>query len=634
MPLGTPSRLWREIEEAEDHSGNVSLPPLPPLDSETDADSGDFSSAPIRQTEQQSPARRSQRSESNFDGDLTPVVDATAEPYPSPGMGRLGKSHLSKGSTFNDFDRVLQETPANLNAQASESRASDVATSTPRLAAFATPKPPLSSTPASLEQRKTHLLSALRLTALRSEARPRLAKGTPHPHRPSRLASVTPLSVIDSDDDASETTSNDLTTLPRVHANTSMPTADRSTRFNGAKLNAYLHTLNTHLTTENQVRKAPHIGGQTESDVSDLQNLIKTLQEATEELNRLRHEQHLDDDEEANRSAALNAGLKNLLQSHGNIDDMRKRLAGKMAPADRTEDDGDDRIDELQEQIADLEARLEATVADKEAQRTELETKEAELRALQSRNRELEERVDRTEDEGADRVDELQDRVARLEATVADKEAQLRDAAEQQDTLKRRVSDLERADATAQRRVETQQKNLQQMEEALDESERQMLETDQELNRLRNELRDAKAEIARLEAADERTTSTSNERSQLAQDTSHVERLEAQLDAAGREVGRLRALAEAPSVRMELEIKEVEFRALQSRNRELEERVASLREQNASFLATPMKADRSIEKSVRFQPIVGIRTPKTPGAFLNNVRNPCPCRVVGFYTDA
>jgi hypothetical protein len=403
MSLGTPSRLWREIEEAEDQSDNVSLPPMPPLDSETDGDSSEFSSAPSRHTVQQSPAPPSQSVPSPFTSTPQPFSTSTVRPaytgssgytarhrrsfdyapnfsslgdesvaasviakadelhderddmvvisssdevparvtddstasssrqsvagdnfhagqvderedvretlaftrsshalshlrsqsrvrkqdeleeksqkgamtflrrsqrptdhaakstsanssserYPSPGTGRMGTLNLSNTSSFNDFNRVLQETP--VNAQFTEAQALDV--TTPQ-AVFATPKPLLSSGPESLEHRKTHLLSALRLTALRSGARPRLAKGTPHPYRPSRLASVT-TPVVDSDDDTSETTSNDLTTLPRTRANTSMPTADRSTRFNGAKLNTYLHTLNTHLTTENQVCKTP-----------------------------------------------------------------------------------------------------------------------------------------------------------------------------------------------------------------------------------------------------------------------------------------------------------------------------------------------------------------------------------------
>ena len=119
---------------------------------------------------------------------------------------------------------------------------------------------------------------------LRSTAKPRFnLRATPHPHRsaakaPASASRLTPGGAHREDDDdqhtassfASDRSSNDLTTFHK--ANTSLPVgsggealasggstgagglgggAAGGSRFNGAKLNAYLHTLNSHLTDEN-----------------------------------------------------------------------------------------------------------------------------------------------------------------------------------------------------------------------------------------------------------------------------------------------------------------------------------------------------------------------------------------------
>ncbi|GAA5883535.1 hypothetical protein JCM16303_005472 [Sporobolomyces ruberrimus] len=136
-------------------------------------------------------------------------------------------------------------------------------------------------------RRANHLL-----TTLRSTAKPRFTRGTPHPLRSVQKqpsSSATSALPHDQDDQRSTTTSssfasdhssNDLTTF-HPKANTSLPsggTADvggsaaigGGSRFNGAKLNAYLHQLNTHLTEENQ-------------------NLVKTLKKTTDDNEKLQY---------------------------------------------------------------------------------------------------------------------------------------------------------------------------------------------------------------------------------------------------------------------------------------------------------------------------------------------------------
>ncbi|GAA6016509.1 hypothetical protein JCM11491_002345 [Sporobolomyces phaffii] len=127
-------------------------------------------------------------------------------------------------------------------------------------------------------RRANHLL-----TTLRSTAKPRFVRGTPHPLRSVRKPSSASSTPHDEDQRstssfASDHSSNDLTTF-HPKANTSLPSGgsvdvggatSTGGRFNGAKLNAYLHQLNTHLTEENQ-------------------QLARTLQQTTDDNERLQY---------------------------------------------------------------------------------------------------------------------------------------------------------------------------------------------------------------------------------------------------------------------------------------------------------------------------------------------------------
>lgn len=164
-------------------------------------------------------------------------------------------------------DRLLSQTPASKTVSdfATVTRAD--AHSSPDL--LATPRP--AGNDADIERRKSHLLSVLRLTAVRSAAGSRLKKGTPFPRRSFTASTISEneeaARSADADSEVSDTTSHDLTTHPR--ANNSLPLGDQANRFNGTKLNTYLHNLNTHLTEENQ-------------------NLVTKLAQTAKELQRTR----------------------------------------------------------------------------------------------------------------------------------------------------------------------------------------------------------------------------------------------------------------------------------------------------------------------------------------------------------
>lgn len=240
------------------------------------------------------------------------------------------------------------------------------------------------------------------MTALKSTKKgTRLARGTPHP-RDRRARSLTPgasgaddstaeldastkndasgddMTAMSGSSTMSDGSSNDLTTHPRGHGNTSLPLAGPgmaaeggivgASRFNNAKLNNYLHTLNTHLTTENQ-------------------NLIKTLEETAKEVSRLMRK-----NEELSRldgSQEVSAGVsgrsmsriaeddegdatREMLQSHRktsqDITTLREHLTGSSAANPSAQ---------LLEEMREKDARLEKLQAD-------LQQRDAEIAAMRA----------------------------------------------------------------------------------------------------------------------------------------------------------------------------------------------------------------------------------------------------------
>ncbi|GAA5960003.1 hypothetical protein JCM3765_006132 [Sporobolomyces pararoseus] len=221
-------------------------------------------------------------------------------------------------------------------------------------------------------RRAKHLLSTLRSTA-----KPRFVRGTPHPLRSVRKPSGSSLAPPDEDQRstssfASDHSSNDLTTF-HPKANTSLPSggtadvggaASAGSRFNGAKLNAYLHQLNTHLTEENQ-------------------QLVKTLKKTTDDNERLqytiremsvaggisvdvsnsrwkkRNNGSEDEDEgnEGSRIGVLGKELEGLVDGQRRIRGLQDQFEGQLGGKDAAS-----RIQELEEELQ----RAKQSVGDKE----------------------------------------------------------------------------------------------------------------------------------------------------------------------------------------------------------------------------------------------------------------------------
>ena len=214
-------------------------------------------------------------------------------------------------------------------------------------------------------------------------SKPRLARGTPHRGNESV--------------DGSETSSADLTTFRK--ANTSLPSAGAetgSTRFNGAKLNAYLHTLNTHLTEENV-------------------SLVQTLGGAKDEVARLKRETRVLEERVRDMSVAGGGsgsesavereygvdGMEGLVRSHEGIVSLQRQI-----------------VEGLGGSPVESEGRREREKRVERAERA-LEEREEEVRSLRERIVELE----RAQGEGEEAlVAQLQREVFELKDAVGEKE--------------------------------------------------------------------------------------------------------------------------------------------------------------------------------------------------------------------
>ncbi|GAA6002217.1 uncharacterized protein JCM10292_000812 [Rhodotorula paludigena] len=282
-------------ERNAERRGAHPLDALGPLD-----DEGDLQEAPPT-VKKPSPSPR----ESSFDNILPETLsplrerDATETTVASPELGRNSSPRTSPHQSLSDFrhdatpSRAFGKSPSPALSHATPRLDSPLAS----LNLNVDPSTPFVNQLAA-QRRASHLL-----TTLRSTAKPRFARGTPHPARSAQKPSIaSPAAAEDgaehtSTSFASDRSSNDLTTFHK--ANTSLPVSGGSgaeagltapgSRFNGAKLNAYLHTLNTHLTEENQ-------------------SLVKTLQRTSRDVERLEGETRRLEDTIREMSVVAGAG--------------------------------------------------------------------------------------------------------------------------------------------------------------------------------------------------------------------------------------------------------------------------------------------------------------------------------------
>ena len=625
---------------------------------------------------------------------------------------------------------------------------------------FATPR--AIGSEADLQRRKTHLLSTLRLTALRSASKSKLKRGTPFPNR--RARSITPASGSDlyadghspKDDSAANaedfeattssstsTSSHDLTTHPRGIGNTSLPVMGAGVegaapnRFNGAKLNSYLHNLNTHLTKENQ-------------------NLVETLAETQNEIQRLVNRSAGSSSaslrkEEENASTDRSEGerdvTREMIQGHQrtghDIAQIREHLSGNAEKLQSTKeilmkkelaslrnqvDDRDNEITSLRDQIlrrsrsgaetpqvADLQqqvfdmtdelssARSEAASQSTELARLRQEILESasrnsavtsDLQArmdellldIEERNAEVEDAQRELQEQDAGFADKMKNLEEELCKVMEEQEEQLRAAKRELETLKsgdekeekqdsgldNRLQDLQRAfddvrvekerlekllsdtasDASSQsedNRVVNLQQHIQVLQETvkqhlaeilvlkdkLDGSQRrenqaertissqavQLKETSTVLAESETNLRDAQTQISRLQEQIEEAMSARmrSQQEQVNLSMALDNDLQKKYDAAQREIGNLRHQLASPSMtKAKADAKEFEIRTLKSSNHELETRVGQLKRQAmANANSTPNKG--TPDKSVRFDSVNSMRTPRSASQLLGNV---------------
>lgn len=285
--------------------------------------------------------------------------------------------------------------------------------------------------PAPTSHRAAHLLATLQSTS-----KPRLARGTPH--RPRADESV----------EGSETSSADLTTFRK--ANTSLPSAgggDKgSTRFNGAKLNAYLHTLNTHLTEENV-------------------SLVQTLGTAHEEVERLKRETRVL--EERVREMSVVGGGRSGGEESG-VEEREDGLEGKVGELVRSH-----------EGIVSLQRRIVEGLGGSPV----LETRGEEGRVR---------RAERALEEREEEVHGLRERIVELERANGEGEEEL------VTLLQREVFELKDALGEKEREREEREREMARLRDEFEEAGKEGREREDELL-LELEARDRELEVAREE---------------------------------------------------------------------------------------------------------------------------------------
>ncbi|KAK4046091.1 hypothetical protein OIV83_006371 [Microbotryomycetes sp. JL201] len=594
---------------------------------------------PLKAHPAQTPLR--QRDVNNQDLTLpTPEVGRHQSPAPSDSFPSLSTPHAS----HSDFESHTFATPAPQTAQVS------LDLTPPATLKLASPE---------AQRRANHVL-----TTLRSTAKLRMVRGTPHPRRPlgpQLVDTPKPGQIAQTDEsDAQEdvtATSNSSSDLTNLHArgvgsrraNTSLPTAvegaDPDTRpatgarFNGAKLNAYLHQLNTHLSDENKT-------------------LSKELDESRQEVGRLREESLASSRMEQSRDdpAALQQLRAELDHARSEADTAKRAMHEKVAQLtsrvdellvdledkDRELENARKHVDEQEGEFADKMQRLEeelCRVMEEQEQGVEQARKEIEAKRQadeaywQAESAKLEEtrtmltKLERELEAVTAERDQL--KRTREDSNVdSDGDEQARISGRQVSELQALVSQLESRVQIAEQREEQARQfnvehadNLKQTEEALDESARQLVQAEEELQSLRQQLAAEKHAVSSLKAQISQLSLT-KAKSPLANEAFNADKdaiiqsLEDELDHAQKDVIRLKdELVRRDSATDLVKAQDLQIQALESHRTELESRVTQLKQQSMSQ-TSPL---RTPEKSLLFRSILGLKTPKTPGQFLSNM---------------
>ncbi|GAA5871621.1 hypothetical protein JCM1840_007332 [Sporobolomyces johnsonii] len=422
------------------------------------------------------------------------------------------------------------------------------------------------------QRRANHLL-----TTLRSTAKPRFVRGTPHPTQSARKASLSGPPANDDDRSsssfASDHSSNDLTTYHHK-GNTSLPSGGSAdvggattagSRFNGAKLNAYLHSLNTHLTDENQ-------------------QLVKTLKRASKDIERLQNETRRLEDTVREMSVAGGISVDN---SNANG---RSRTRSTEEEAD--EENGGSRVETLGLGGMDAATRIRELEEVVERAERHLAEKDQEIGRLRDQVVSNSNAGAGDDTERSTLVSDLQQEVFDLKDAL-DAAASARDVA-QGDLAKLQADSIaageasEKDFATLQARVdelllELQEKDAdvegvkQQMVDQENEFADKMEELERELCRVMEE-QEAKVEAARkeLEAKQkEDDVARKQEKETLERVKAERDALERRLEKEGKDLDE-EVERQVSSLKRDVEVRDEELSKMQTELEAAEDRVSEL----------------------------------------------------------
>lgn len=504
--------------------------------------------------------------------------------------------------------------------------------------AMATPR--LAGTLSDIERRKSHLLATLQLTAKRSQHRAQVNSRTPY----RAAANLTMLDGTSSEGGSSAAgafslssghasdSTNDLN--PHANSNHSLPLGDRSTRFNGAKLNSYLHSLNTHLTEENQALS---------DAVQERDARLQELQEALAEMPEDDQGQGSTARTDLSRSSVRSEkrqkeldDLKGQLQARDvEVAELRRDLlAAQRRNGNRGDYDASDVSEALQKEVYELKDRLRVATKANDEQLEALEAKDAELEQMQSdfaeKMRRLEEELCAVMEEQEGQLDDSNRQVEQLQQERQNLESQLEKVQQELNSVaeeRNRFAKLPDNTVDAQEEPAGQSFNSLPRVQALQSDVSRLKDANSQLEQEKKQLEDdcgeLESHIEHLEATEEQLKHALQAREteldtlhqhmdKTLQDNKAIEcQLRRELEHARQAYGDAGVRMAGVDRASTNELKDQEIATLSQAKAELETRVSALRQQIEMLSAANDVAD----KTVPFKPIIGIQTPKTPGYF-------------------
>ncbi|MBW0483762.1 hypothetical protein O181_023477 [Austropuccinia psidii MF-1] len=536
-----------------------------------------------------------------------------------------------------------------------------------------------------------------------------------------------------------DTTSHDLTTHPtnpHINGNTSFPINDKSHRFNGTKLNSFLHSLNTHLSEENQqmhqtiaennkelqrlrqsyhslqqrinqsdqlnqdssedqhnnhstdLQDSYHNNSLFQRQINQLQSLvderdteIKELQdqllnkatsenfqslkqtfELKNEIERLRSQLATQEDaltksklkhiETSGQHASEVARLRAECQkAQDNLFQTQQELIHSQAQTKEVKDSFAVKIESLKTQIGDLmeeqdnkiahttsllnEARRLTAAQAKELEqlRSESTQRQTAFETLVSVKDELSKVLNGEGDQSVGRSAQRRIRMLQsvIESVISDDKDIAQDASSlaNQATEQRSIEIQDLNEEIEKLRVninhlvqESSEKSVRvnQLEQALKESESTRFARENEVVELKTQVDllevDNISQLSTIKGLEVKLSQTLQSILPSSEpDSSRFSRYSnnnAELRAAKEEINRLKSLLGKPSDVVTNELQNLKIKALEAHRHELEERVGSLRHQASALISTP-------SRSLAFQSVLSMRTPKTPGQILGNM---------------